>query len=233
MNLPLSLFRLQTIDTQINLKQARLREIEIMLLKDENVKKAQEVLQKSSEDVKHQKKQLQSIEDQVDAKTIKLKLTQAALFGGRISNPKELQDLQQESEALRRTIAGLEEKQLESMIALEEAQAAQSEADKRHQQAIADHISENASLMGEKSKLEGEIPGLLSQKGTIIQGIPSNVIVTYESLLRSKGGKAVVEVSDDCCDACGATLTPGELQSARSPSTLLKCRSCGRILYKS
>ncbi len=232
MNLPFSLFRLQNLDTQINQMQKHLQEIERILLQDERVKSALENLEKSAETLKNQKRALVLIEDQVETKQIKLKLTQASLFGGRISNPKELQDLQQEGEALKRTISKLEEDQLSCMIAVEEAQIAQQQADADYKQAIADKISQNANLMGEKSKLESELPSLESQRDSIVQGIPAETRTLYESLIKSKAGKAVAEVIDECCDACGATLTPGELQSARSPSTLLKCRTCGRILFK-
>lgn len=233
MNLPLTLFRLQNIDTQLRHINSRLMEIEAILLQDESVKKALWNLEKSEEDVKAEKLNLKRIEDKVKEKSIKFKLTQASLFGGKISNTKELQDLQNEGEALKRSIAKLEEEQLIYMIALETAQETQKNSDLEYKQAITDQISKNSILMGEKVKLEGELPGFETQKQTIAQGIPPQILALYENLLKSKGGKAVAEVVDDSCDACGATLTPAEIQSARSPSTLLRCRTCGRILFKS
>ncbi len=129
MNLPLSLYRLQNIDTQLRHINTRLKEIEAILLQDESVQRALKNLEESKVVVKDQAKNLKDIEEQVQAKMIKFKLTQASLFGGKISNTKELQDLQNEGEALKRTITKLEEEQLLFMIALEEAQEAQRQAE--------------------------------------------------------------------------------------------------------
>jgi len=233
MNLPLSLYRLQNIDTQLRHINTRLKEIEAILLQDESVQRALKNLEKSKVVVKDQAKNLKDIEEQVQAKMIKFKLTQASLFGGKISNTKELQDLQNEGEALKRTITKLEEEQLLFMIALEEAQEAQRQTEYQYKQAIADQVSKNSRLLGEKTKLENDLPGLETQRQSIAQGIPSLTLEIYENLIKTKAGKAVAEVMDDSCNACGAMLTPAEIQSARSPATLLRCRTCGRILYKS
>lgn len=233
MNLPLSLFRLQNLDTQLRHIYTRLKEIETILLQDESVQKALKFLEGSKEVVKDQAKNLKDIEEQVQAKMIKFKLTQASLFSGKISNTKELQDLQNEGEALKRTITKLEEEQLMFMIALEEAQEAQRQTEYQYKQAIADQVSKNSRLLGEKTKLENDLPGLETQRQSIAQGIPSLTLEIYENLIKTKAGKAVAEVMDDSCNACGAMLTPAEIQSARSPATLLRCRTCGRILYKS
>ena len=233
MNLPLSLYRLQNIDTQLRHINTRLKEIEAILLQDESVQRALKNLEESKIVVKDQAKNLKDIEEQVQAKMIKFKLTQASLFGGKISNTKELQDLQNEGEALKRTITKLEEEQLLFMIALEEAQEAQRQTEYQYKQAIADQVSKNSRLLGEKTKLENDLPGLETQRQSIAQGIPSLTLEIYENLIKTKAGKAVAEVMDDSCNACGAMLTPAEIQSARSPATLLRCRTCGRILYKS
>ena len=233
MNLPLSLYRLQNIDTQLRHINTRLKEIEAILLQDESVQRALKNLEESKVVVNDQAKNLKDIEEQVQAKMIKFKLTQASLFGGKISNTKELQDLQNEGEALKRTITKLEEEQLLFMIALEEAQEAQRQAEFQYKQAIADQVSNNSKLLGEKTKLESDLPGLEAQRQSITQWIPIPTLESYENLIKTKAGKAVAEVIDDSCSACGAMLTPAEIQSARSPTTLLRCRTCGRILYKS
>ena len=47
---------------------------------------------------------------------IKLDQNQSSLYGGKITNPKELQDLQIESDALHRKITDLEDKLIDLMI---------------------------------------------------------------------------------------------------------------------
>ena len=233
MNIAFSVFRLQNLDTHINQIRTRINEIEKVLSQDAEVQQALAKLEQSEQAVKARRQELNQIVDQVEAKQLKLKLTQTQLFGGRIKNPKELQDLQQESEALKRYIAKLEDDQLLCMIAHEEAQEAQKQADLAYKQALGDKASQNANLLGEKTRWENELPGLLSQRDAILSSLDAKTLALYQGLLKTKNGRAVAEVIDGCCDTCGATLTPGELQSARSPSSILRCRTCGRILFKS
>ena len=68
---------------------------------------------------------LRTIEEQGKEMRIKLETGNAKLYGGRITNPKELQDIQLDVAASKKRLATLEDKQLAAMIALEEAETAQ------------------------------------------------------------------------------------------------------------
>ncbi len=233
MNQALNLFRLQTLDTQINRIGKRMKEIDLILRQDEAVQKALMKLEGSKQELNKRRTELKQSENLVEAQQLKLKRSQTNLFSGKIKNPKELQDLQQESEALRRYISKLEDDQLACMIAFEEAQQKSKMAEDQHKQAQGDKASQNASLSGENMKLEKELSNLIPQRQAVILGISAEGLNLYQGLLKSKKGLAVAEVLDDGCSACGSTLTPGDLQSARSPTTLLQCATCGRILFKS
>ncbi|MCJ7694250.1 MAG: hypothetical protein MUO40_02390 [Anaerolineaceae bacterium] len=233
MNLALSLFRLQKLDTQISRIKTRLLEIDLILTDDRTIQEAKSTFEQTQINLKASQKALRNIEDQVNSQKIKLNLTQNTLFGGKVNNPKELQDLEQESNALKRYISKLEDDQLNCMILLEDSQRETQAAEKYLNQSIGNKASENAGLAGEKIQLESELPGIFSQREAIQAGITTDIQELYDNLLISKNGLAVVEVIDTSCGACGANLTPADLQSARSPSSLLKCQNCGRLLYKS
>jgi len=233
MNLALSLFRLQKLDTQINCITARLLEIDLILSDDKKIQDAKIAFEQTQINLKASQKALRGIEDQVNSQKIKLNLTQNTLFSGKVNNPKELQDLEQESNALKRYISKLEDDQLNSMIQLEDSQKETQAAENYLNQSIGNKASENAGLIGERIQLESELPGIYSQRESIQEGITPDIKNLYDSLLNTKNGLAVAEVIEASCGACGANLSPADLQSARSPSSLLKCQSCGRILYKS
>ena len=232
MNQALNLFRLQTLDTQINHIDNRLNEIDLILKQDKAVKQALMKLEESKQELNKRRIELKQSENLVEIQQLKLKRSQANLFSGKIKNPKELQDLQQESEALRRYISKLEDDQLACMIIFEEAQQKSKSAEDQHKQAQENKASQNASLLGEKMRLEKTLSNLIPQRQAVISGISAEALNLYQGLLKSKNGLAVAEVLDNGCSACGSTLTPGELQSARSPNTLLHCANCGRILFK-
>lgn len=227
----LNLYRLQTLDTRINQIEARLEEIEQKLSDDRRVRLAKKKLEKAQANAKQLRIQLGQIEDKVEAQRIKRKTNQAALFSGKIKNPKELQDLQMESEAIKRYIGQLEDEQLEAMIANEAAEKAENQAQKDLQQAIGTAAEENASLLGEKSKLEEELERLIREKEAVLQAIPPQALRLYQQLRKTKRGTAVAKVADGGCSICGQSLTPADMQSIRASNRIVYCPSCGRILF--
>jgi len=227
----LNLYRLQKLDTQINQITARFEEIERKLSDDSRVKRTQKSLETAEAHAKQRRIQLNQIEDKVETKRIKLKTTQAALFGGKIKNPKELQDLQMESEALKRYIGQLEDEQLEAMIANEAAENAEKQTAIDLKIIIGTVAEENASMLGEKNKLENDLERLVREKDAVLQSVSAKALNLYHKLWKSKYGVAVAAVTEGGCSICGQALTPADLQSIRASNKLVFCPTCGRILF--
>jgi predicted nucleic acid-binding Zn-ribbon protein len=205
------LYRLQQIDSQLDRIRARLREIEAALQEDQAIKEAQKNLDQAAQHLEAQRKSLQQAEEQVREQRLKIEQTEATLYSGKIHNPKELQDLQNETAALKRYRSTLEDRQIEVMIAVEEAEAGQSE-------------SKQASLNAELGHLETE-------REAAARSIEAADLTLYNQLRQQRRGVAVAKVSDKACSACGSTLNASLLHAARSPSQIVRCDACGRILY--
>ncbi|MBG0771275.1 MAG: hypothetical protein H0S82_06170 [Anaerolineaceae bacterium] len=227
----LNLYRLQKLDTQIDQIESRLQEIDQALSDDRRVRKAQITLKKAKDAAQKAKSALRQIENQVGDTRLKRKTTQASLFSGKIKNPKALQDLQMETEALARYIAKLEDQQLDAMITSEAADEAESDADKALLQAKGTAAEENASLLGEKTGLEDDLNKAQREKEAVLQSVKESNLALYQKLRKSKRGTAVASITDDGCSICGQALTPADIQAVRSGSSLVFCPSCGRILY--
>lgn len=227
----LNLFRLQKLDTAIDKTTSRLKEIEKALSDNRLVKQAKREFEQAQGKSKTIRINLNQIEDKVEAQRIKRKTDQAALFSGRIKNPKELQDLQRETEALKKYIAQLEDEQLEIMIEYEEAEKIRNQAEKRLAQAKGKAIEDNAALSSEKIKLESDLERFLREKQAVIQSISPASYQLYTGLRKSKRGIAIATITDGCCSICGQSMTPADLQSIRSSSQLVFCPSCGRIIF--
>jgi hypothetical protein len=119
------------------------------------------------------------------------------------------------------------------MLAVEEVQISLQNNEKKLMVTKAHKVETDSNLLGEKLKMEKDLPSLLHQRKTIFEGIAPEIQEAYSNLLNTKNGLAVVEVIDDACSACGYELTPADQQSARSPASLLRCKVCSRILFKS
>jgi predicted nucleic acid-binding Zn-ribbon protein len=231
MSQPFKLYRLQQIDTQLDQKRARLVAIEKILQDDSQLQAAQTTLAKCDQTLHAAQRALRHVEAEVQAQRIKIEQNQSALYGGKIRNPKELQDLQKESGALKRYLNVLEDNQLEAMIVVEDSEAEHAQATKDLGDLKARRIEENAALIGEQSALLKDLARLEDERVATASTIEEADIQLYESLRVSRRGNAVARIQDNACAACGSTLTPGTIQATRSGTSLTRCAFCGRILY--
>ena len=227
----LNLFRLQEIDSQIDIIQTKLEKIDQLLNNNQRVNRAEKALNKVAAKAKKISIKLHQIEDKVEAQRNKRTTNQASLYSGKIKNPKELQDLQMESEALKRYIAELEDELLDAMIANEGAETAKAQAETDLQQAKGTDVEEKATLRGEQSKLEDDLKRSLREREAVLQSISPKALTLYKKLRKTKRNIAIAAVSDGGCSICGQALPPGDLQTIRKSNTLVFCPSCGRILF--
>jgi predicted nucleic acid-binding Zn-ribbon protein len=230
MNLAFKLFRLQHVDSELDEVRKRLADVERRLADNTVVQEAQAALDAAEQATENMSKELRQSEGEVKDQQQKTKENQDALYGGKVRNPKELQELQMEAEALARHVSSLEDAELEKMMALEALQTALKQAQENMEVVKAQRSAELRALGGEQETLRAEEVRLSSERETTLSGIDKDALATYENL-RSKGGLAVAKVNDKTCSACGAELSASLAQSARSPSELVRCASCRRILY--
>ncbi len=232
MNETFSLYRLQQLDSQRIQRLKRIKQIDQIIASDKAVQKAQAIVQRATDALTESDNDLENLRKKVEEKVLKLKLTQAKLFGGKISATKELQDLQAESEALRRTIKTLEDEQMKLMEINDSCQDAKKTAESDLQRLLNQKASENSLLLGEREKLKSQLPRINSQRDALKNQFDEKLLEEYEALFKSKGGVAVAEIFDGSCKACGVELSPTDIQHASNPKVIMKCKSCGRILYK-
>lgn len=225
------LYRLQQIDSQIDQINDRLKAIEIALNKDKTVRLAQKREEQSQEIVQKEQKNLRTAEQEVQAQRVKIEQSEATLYGGKVRNPKELQDLQNEVAALKRYLNVLEDRQLEAMIAVETAGEQLQTASIELQRALAASAAQHKDLSQEKDSLLTDLTRLQGQRAATVSSIPVEDMQIYDQLRRSRSGIAVARIVDKCCSACGTTLNAALLHAARSPNQMSRCDGCSRILY--
>lgn len=231
MSLSFHLFQLQKLDTQVNNATHRVAEINQLLSQNELLVQAQTLLDNAAENQKSARAKLREVEISVHNKRIKMEQSESALYGGTVKNPKELQDLQTEIASLKRTIAQIEDSQLELMVAAEEAEQNYRDAEANHNAVKAEQAGKYANLMGEIETLRALLDRLDVERKALVSQISPALLDTYTQLRASKRGLAIVVVEEDCCTGCGTTLTAAEIQTARSSTRLVNCPNCGRIIY--
>jgi predicted nucleic acid-binding Zn-ribbon protein len=231
MSQPFKLYRLQQIDSQLDRGHVRMNEIQNALNDKTRLKKAQSQMEKIEKSLKEVSQSLHKIEGEVQAQRLKIEQNEATLYGGKVRNPKELQDLHQESSALKRYLAVLEDRQLEEMLILDEAQESQNKANEYLEKIRIEMAEINANLVKEQVALQKVLDQQAVQRQVAVKGISPEDLQLYESLRAQRNGVAVARVTDNACSACGSTLSASLLQSSRSPNQISRCDTCGRILY--
>ncbi|MDR3575129.1 MAG: C4-type zinc ribbon domain-containing protein [Anaerolineaceae bacterium] len=231
MNQAFNLFRLQKIDTQLDQINGRLAEIGHILATDETLRQAEEDLKTAKNKLFIMQQSLKQKEEEVLAQRIKIETAESSLYGGKVRNPKELQDLQVDVASLKKRLSILEDEQLDIMVAVELSETEFGQTQKALIQAQADHSNRSASLVGEQSQLIKSKDNLIAERNPLLNSVVPENLAIYQSLREQKKGVAVVSVEDESCSACGTTIRPVEIQAARSPQKIAFCSSCNRILY--
>lgn len=231
MNPAFHLFRLQLIDTQIDQIEASLNEINRLLASDAEVNQAQANAEEAANLLRQARTNLKQIEFSVQEQQVKIGQSEAALYGGRIRNPKELQDLQKEIASFKKHLAVLEDQQLEAMLTVEEGETREATSTLALNRALANFAERSAGWVGQKEQFTRNLERLRTERSTAIALASKESLQTYEFLRKRKSGIAVTTIVDGACSVCGTTIRPSEMQAARAAQDLVYCSSCGRILY--
>lgn len=231
MNQVLHLSKLQKTDLSLDQIDKRLHEIEQIIAGDVTIQGAEKKLGATKILYETARNALKQADERVTNQRIKIETNESSLYAGKIQNPKELQDLQNDINSLKKYLITLEDHLLEAMLASEEFQGQLDLAEKALVEAQAQFAQRQAGLIGEKSTLEQQKTRLLAERTACLSQIESGSLAIYERLRTQKRGVALSLIEDGACKSCGAMLRPAELQEAHSPDRLVYCNSCGRIIY--
>ena len=225
------LYQLQQYDSGIDQAAKRIQAIALIISDtkefDSTLKKQEEY--KSFFDDKQ--KILKSAEHNVETQNQKIIQNQKKLYGGAITNPKDLEDLQLESVSLHKYLSVLEERQLEAMLDTDQAQEKYDQISALLEEISSKKQTESEILSVETTNLESTISSLQSDREALLASSEILELPIYENLRKSSGGIAVTLMQNRSCSACGSNIPSAIEQEARSPTKLSFCPACKRILH--
>lgn len=230
MSAALGLYRLQQVDSRMDQIRARLRSIRETLENDLELRAATDALSAAETLYKQAHSALKQSEAEVEKQSIKIQQTETSLYGGNIHNPKELQDLQADAASLKKHLGTLEERELEAMLRVEDAEQSLQSAKARLAGVQSNLKGQTLELAKESDTLNRDLELLESERRATVSNMDESALKTYEQLRRQKRGVAVATLNEDTCSACGTTLTASQQQGARS-AQFFHCPTCGRIVY--
>src|SRR5579884_1710784 len=118
-----ALLALQTADSDLDAKRARLDEIKASLGASAGLSAARAAVEAADRELKAHEATQRQLEWQVDDLSDKIRELDARLYSGRIGNPKELASLQTEIQHMRADLGALEERALEAIDATDRQRA--------------------------------------------------------------------------------------------------------------
>ena len=231
MSRPLNLYRLQQIDSKVDQANTRLHEIKTLLSDDAELRSQLAIAARAENILETAQKDQRQAEKKVQDQRIKIEQVENTLYSGTIRNPKELQDMQNEVAALKRFLETLEERQLEAMLIVDDYNEQFDEAQKILHKYQTHAEKQQAELTLEREQIMSKHAESLEQRQQALNAINQDDLIIYNRLRKIRAGVAVAKVEERACKACGSTLTASLNQAARSPSQIVFCDSCGRILY--
>jgi predicted nucleic acid-binding Zn-ribbon protein len=229
MNLARQLYELQELDLEIESDERALEQVTGQLGESQAVVRARAQLESEQQRLEELKHQQHTAEWEIDDITNKIAAAEESLFSGRIKNPKELSGLQHEVETFKTRRDGLEEKALEVIDQVEQAEAGLDEIKNQLEGLTADWRRQQEQLAKEQARLEAAIVELKQKREQLSEKIEPEAVELYQFLRRGKG-VAVARVEQGICRGCRISLPTTDLQRARG-SNLVQCSSCGRILF--
>ena len=225
-----TLLMLQGIDLEMDAKLARLRAIEIALGDDPAVQKAQRDLVVAQAQLHTARVSVQNLEFDSQNLGEKIAEVDGRMYSGKVTNPKELQDLQSEVNSLRHRREALEEKQFEALLSAESAETHSAEVQHRLDQAQTLAAESHGNLREERQELQIGLERLQVNHAAAAAAIPPADLEIYNRLRQTKKGRAVAQLDEGACTACGVAPSSSRIQDARQGNDIVLCGNCGRIL---
>jgi predicted nucleic acid-binding Zn-ribbon protein len=157
-----------------------------------------------------------------------------AMYGGTVSNVRELQAMGDEVKSLQRRISQLEDLELEVMERIEPVEAEMAQLSKER----ADKADEAERLRAEvtvnEAEIDGELERVAADRQVAAAEIPDGLLAEYDRLRRQLGGIGVARLVNGQCGGCHLKLSAVELDRLRRQAgdALVHCDECGRLLVR-
>jgi predicted nucleic acid-binding Zn-ribbon protein len=227
------LLDLQTEDTAIK----RLEDRRKALPEAQHLTEVNETLAELTADLEIATKQHDEIareqdklEGEIGIAEQKITKEEQRLFGGAVSNPKELGALQAEVAMLKRKKAELEDGLLEVMVQKEDASGTleRLKAERAAASSTAENLSQRVTQL--LAEIDSELQEHSAKRATATAPIPKELLDLYEKIREQKHGVGAAALVDGTCQGCHTKVPNKEMERIRSEGGLQRCENCRRIL---
>jgi predicted nucleic acid-binding Zn-ribbon protein len=174
------------------------------------------------------------LDDEVASLRAKADHADKAMYGGSVTNPRELQALQDEGASLTRRIGELEDQELEIMVEREpvDEEIGQVEARQAELRTKVDDVA--ARLTVAEAEVDAELAAVETERAAAAAKVPDALLSEYEGLRESGGGIGAARLEHGTCQGCHMQLSAVEIDRIKAlpDDAAIHCEECGRILVR-
>ena len=176
----------------------------------------------------------QRLEDDIASLNDRATQHDKTLYGGTITNPRELQALQDEIGSLKRRITQLEDQELELMEQIEPLDRDLAEMD--GSRAALDERSSalRAQIAEEEVAIDDELAAVRAERDSLAADVEPDLLTEYEELRPHSGGIGIARLVGTSCGGCHLSLSAVEIDRIKRlpPDEPVHCEECGRLLAR-
>lgn len=230
-----TLYRVQELDIRVHELLGRERNnplkaeldglIEVEGVRLGELEAAEAALKESRDKQGEMDKEVQRIEE-------KQRREEEKLYGGKVTNPKELRGLQAEVRSIKRQKDALETDLLEEMERQDEMNVKVKEARSGLEGIQAETKEKRGIIDSETAEIHKELETLEAKRGELRSGIGEELLELYDRLLENKHNLAVAKVVEGVCQGCRVELPAKDYDRFLKSDDVFRCTNCGRIMVK-
>jgi len=224
------LYRLQQSDLQLEDNAEALSRLEGSSEGSEALRQAEAAWEKAKAEKREGDRKLKNAELQLASLENEKKQTQEKLYSGKVTNSKELSQLEKDLESLGKRRSQLDGEVLDFMDKLEKADALLVSSERKLAETKSQDAESHAageSRKAELQKLRGELE---ARRQSLVQSLDEAILEKYQDLRKRHAGLAIVKLQKNSCGGCFMLVPESSIQKVKVLE-LEYCSSCGRILY--
>ena len=225
------LYALQEVDLDLDRVYRALEMAEEEMKVEISIENLESALQEEQERL--QEVELLQRDNQMDIETRRerTEVLETQLYDGSMTNARDLEALQHEAASVRHLLEQDESMSLELSIQVEEARSRSGNLNQQLAETRALWESQQVQLNQRVEELRAEQGEYERQRELLAARFDPATLQRYETLRKSKGGRAVAKVERDLCQGCRMSLPTQLRQRVKSGRQTVNCASCGRMLF--
>lgn len=229
------LWDLQELDLSISEFKLKIEEAPRLSGVEETNGKLDELKNELSEQehrLKEDQKTLRQLEMKVQKIVDDRQELSGSLYSGKITNVKELEQMQRKLDLLAAEKQKLEDNIILLMESVEEQEMALKETETGVNKSEQEFQKKEGQLEVNLNLFRKELSRLETDRNRLAEDIEQKYLKRYEILAQKHQGRALAKVDDDICSGCRVFVSSGLRGQLYNPGAMVYCENCGRLLVK-